>query len=193
MNRHARNWRDESGGITVLISMVICGAALITVLVLGVTRQGTGTEGATDKENSAKPPAPEFNLKDLEGNQIKLSDYKGKVMVLNFWATWCTPCRAEIPAFVKLREQYHDRGFEIIGVSLDEDATEAVARFAKNLKINYPIAMGNPEIVQAYGPIESIPMTFIIDRQGRLYGFIRGMVAHDQFEKIITPLLEAGS
>jgi peroxiredoxin len=133
--------------------------------------------------------APEFALKDLSGKQVRLSDYKGKVVVVNFWATWCGPCRLEIPDFVRLREQYHDRGLEIIGISMDEDGSEDVAKSAAAFKINYPVVMGTMETVEAFGPMNAIPTTFIIDRQGRIESRHLGMLLFDEVESAIKPLL----
>ena len=94
-------------------------------------------------------PAPAFNLQDLSGNPVKLSDYTGKVVILDFWATWCPPCRAEIPNFVELQKEYGKQGLVVIGVSLDEGGVAGVADFAKSQNVNYPIVMGNQDVANS--------------------------------------------
>ena len=109
--------------------------------------------------------------------------------MINFWATWCGPCRAEIPAFIRLRERYRDRGLEIIGVSLDEEPDETVSEFARQLHISYPVAIATLDDVQGYGPIDQIPTTFIVDRQGRIDSRRLGMMSFERIESAIKPLL----
>lgn len=139
--------------------------------------------------DGALKSAPDFNLKDLSGKTVKLSDFKGKVVVLNFWATWCGPCRAEIPALIKARNQYHDKGVEIIGISLDDDGSESVAAFAKQFKINYPIVIGTLKDVNNYGSFDSIPTTFVVDREGKIRSSHLGMVSFGDVENAVKPLL----
>ncbi|UCC38629.1 MAG: TlpA family protein disulfide reductase [Candidatus Aminicenantes bacterium] len=120
------------------------------------------------QEGNDYPQAPEFSLEDLEGNEIALSDYSGKVVFLNFWATWCGPCRHEIPGFIAAYKKYKDKGMKIIGISLDTISSESVLKFTKKYEMNYPVAMGTKEIVEDYGPIPAIPVTVIIDKNGKL-------------------------
>ncbi|HZX09744.1 MAG TPA: TlpA disulfide reductase family protein [Acidobacteriota bacterium] len=114
------------------------------------------------------PEAPDFVLKDLNGNEITLDDFKGKVLFINFWATWCPPCREEIPGFVSMYEIYNGRGMEILGVSLDQKGVEIVKKFAEMYEINYPMAMGTNQFIQDYQPGQYIPTTIIIDQEGRI-------------------------
>ena len=109
--------------------------------------------------------APDFELKDASGRIVKLSDYRGKVVVLDFWATWCPPCRQEIPGFVALQSKYKERGVEVIGVSFDE-SWALVKPFMQSNGINYTVVLGDQEIAQRYGGITGIPTTFVIDREG---------------------------
>jgi cytochrome c biogenesis protein CcmG/thiol:disulfide interchange protein DsbE len=139
------------------------------------------------------PQAPDFTLKDLEGNEVKLSDFRGKVVVLDFWATWCPPCRKGIPDFVEMQEKYGEDGFVIIGINLDQgeakEVVSMVADFAKNYKINYPVVIHNQEIVYAYGGIRSIPTTFILDKEGKVRQGVQGYRPKSFFTNIIDPLL----
>lgn len=113
-------------------------------------------------------PAPNFTLKDAGGTSVKLSDLKGKVVLLNFWATWCGPCALEIPWFIEFTQQYRSRGLEIVGVSMDEEGWTAVKPYITAKKINYRILLGNDSVGQLYGGVDSLPTTFLIDREGRL-------------------------
>ena len=137
--------------------------------------------------------APLWELKDLDGKTVKLSDFKGKVVLLNFWATWCPPCRQEIPDLVALQNQYKDQGLVVIGVSVDQNGPAAVKSFATRMKINYPIVMGDEKTAVAYGNIEAIPTTFFIDRAGNVAGAHRGGATQSMFEEAVKPLLEKGN
>jgi peroxiredoxin len=126
-------------------------------------------EDAQQKVHTLKnrKPAPDFTLKDASGQSIKLSDYKGKVVLLNFWATWCGPCTLEIPWFEEFEQQYRSKGFEVLGVSMDEDGWDVIKPYITEHKINYRVVLGNDSVGELYGGIDSLPTTFIIDREGR--------------------------
>lgn len=133
--------------------------------------------------------APPFSLENTEGKTVKLEDLKGKVIVLNFWATWCPPCRAEIPDFIKVYDKYKSKGVEILGVSLDHKGWEVVRPFVKSNKINYPVLLGDQRIAQAYGNIRSIPTTFIIDRKGKVVDQHVGAMSEKDLVKLFEKLL----
>ena len=114
------------------------------------------------------PDAPDFFLKDLNGNEVTLDDFEGKVLFVNFWATWCPPCREEIPGFVETYAVYHEKGMEILGISLDRQGVYVVKKFAEKYEVNYPIALGTQQLVQDYQPGQYIPTTIIIDREGKI-------------------------
>ena len=140
-------------------------------------------------EASPSITAPAWELKDVDGKTVKSSDFAGKVVVLDFWATWCPPCKAEIPGFVELQKQYGDKGLVIVGVSLDEQGPEVVTPFMNQFSINYPVVMGDAKIVQAFGGIRGIPTTFVIDRSGKIVSGHVGFAPKETFEKEIVPLL----
>jgi peroxiredoxin len=130
----------------------------------------------------------DFTLKDMNGVDYKLADLKGKVVLLNFWATWCGPCLAEIPEFVKAYEQHKSKGFEIVGV-LTEDAGEQLKAFASEHRMNYPLVMNSPEFEDAYGPIFGLPTSVMIARDGSVCKRHFGPMSKEQLEKELKPLL----
>ena len=132
-----------------------------------------------------------FSFKNSDGKKVSLSEFKGKVIILDFWATWCVPCKEEIPDFIKLQAKYGDRGLQIIGLSVDDSMNQA-KKYSAEMKINYPIllAEGKEDILRAYDPIRSIPVSIVIDRQGRIVARHEGIAKLDVFEKEILPLLE---
>ena len=133
--------------------------------------------------------APNFTLPDLNGKPFTFSNLKGKVVILDFWATWCPPCRAEIPHFKSLYSQYKGDGLEVIGIALDQGGANVVRPFAEDFQINYPILIGNQRVTEDYGGIRGIPTTFIIDRQGRIVEKFVGYRDKEVFESVIQDLL----
>lgn len=136
--------------------------------------------------------APDFTLPQLSGQPLKLSDYRGKVVLLDFWATWCEPCRVETPFFVALQKKYADHGLQIIGVSMD-DTADPVPAFYQQFKMNYPVVMGNAKIGEEYGGVLGLPIAFLIDRQGEIRAKHMGATDPSIFEKEIADLLKAGN
>ena len=137
------------------------------------------------------PAAPDFALTDISGQKLSLADYKGKVVLLDFWATWCGPCRIEIPGFVELQNKYREQGFSVIGVSLDtgSDAIGQVRDFYKEFKMNYPVAVGDDKVSELYGGILGLPTTFLIGRDGRIYSKHPGATPVSIFEQEVKTLL----
>ena len=134
------------------------------------------------------PLAPQFSLTDVFGHKLNLADYRGKVVLLDFWATWCGPCRMEIPGFVRLQSQYGSQGFQIIGISMDDSASP-VLPFYKQFGMNYPVAMGDAQLAALYGGIIGLPTTFLIGRDGRIYDKVPGAVDEERFVVEIKTLL----
>ena len=138
---------------------------------------------------NAKPANMDFTMKDLDGKQVSLSSFKGKVVLLNFWATWCGPCKAEIPGFVEIQEKYKDQ-LVIVGFSVD-DTAEKAREYAKQYKMNYPVLLGEgrEDVQDAYGPIWGIPASFIISKDGRVCRKHLGIAPKAVFEKEVVALM----
>ena len=132
----------------------------------------------------------DFTVKDLDGKDVSLSSFKGKVIVLDFWATWCAPCKAEIPGFVELQKAYGSEGLQMVGVSVD-DKVETLRPFASEFKMNYPVlvGLGRDDLQDAYGPLWGIPTTFVISRDGKICRKHSGLVGKERYEKDIKALL----
>jgi len=143
------------------------------------------------KEDGTRKAAPEFALKDASGKLVHLSDFKGKVVLLDFWATWCSPCNIEIPWFMEFERKYKDRGFEVLGVSMDDDGWKAITPFVAEKKINYRVVLGDDKTGDLYGSIEALPTTFVIDREGRIASVHVGLSGRKDFEDAIEKLLDA--
>ena len=137
--------------------------------------------------------APALTLKDIKGRTFRLSDHKGKVVLINFWATWCPPCRAEIPDLIKLQRQYGSSGLQIVGITDPPEKLSTVRAFSKNLKINYPIALGTKATKLLFTNNDTLPLTIVIDRNGNVVEIIEGILLPEEFETIVKPLLSSKS
>jgi thiol-disulfide isomerase/thioredoxin len=133
---------------------------------------------------------PQLTLKDIQGRYIRLSDYRGKVVMINFWATWCPPCRAEIPDLIRLQREYRSRGLQIIGVTYPPQQLAEVRRFARKAKMNYPVGLGTKEMKLLFSPSETLPITIVIGTDGTIRDIIEGILLPEEFEQKIKPLLK---
>jgi peroxiredoxin len=182
--------------IQAAIGCIALGACLVWTGCSNIPEAGFGPRSvhAAVKPEHDRKTAPEFALKDSNGQTVHLADYKGKVVLLDFWATWCGPCKIEIPWFIEFEQQFKDRGFAVLGVSMDEDGWEAVKPYMEDLKINYRILLGNDQVSDIYGGVESLPTTLLIDRQGKIasvhIGLSRGK---EEFRDDIDRLLGSSS
>ena len=145
--------------------------------------------GATFAHAQDARKAPALTLKDIEGRSISLSDYKGKVVLLNFWATWCPPCRAEIPDLVRAQRRYGNRGLQVVGVTYPPEKISRVRRFLRRLGVNYPVAVGTKQTRALFDKGETLPLTVVFDREGNIREVIEGILLPEEFEQKVLPLL----
>ncbi len=150
------------------------------VLFFGCTNKG--------EQASAEPTAPEFTLQDMNGNTVSLSNFKGKVVIIDFWATWCSPCRAAIPGLERLYKAYNAKGLVVLGISVDQGGWESVKEFGTGLGVTYPILKGNDDVFVKY-MVRSIPMLVITDRNGKVHKQLIGAMSEEDLENEVKALL----
>jgi peroxiredoxin len=180
------------------------GVSLVFTYVLLGTGCSKGSVKASAKSDAiAKPaqfqlkdavgqPTPEFSLKDGNGQTVHIADYKGKVVLLDFWATWCGPCKVEIPWFIDFERQFKDQGFAVLGVSMDEDGWSVVKPYVKDRQMNYRILLGDDKVSTAYGGLDALPTTLLISREGKIASVHEGVsMGKEEFKNAIAQLLEA--
>ena len=176
------------------MSALRLGTVLATAVLLGGLvywgRPARPARAASLKPDGQRHAAPDFSLKDTDGKTVRLSDYKGKVVLLDFWATYCGPCKIEIPWFMDFERKHKDQGFSVLGVSMDEDGWDAVKPFVNEVGINYRVMMGNDSTADSYGGIEALPTTFLIDRDGKIAAVHVGLTSKSDFENAIEQLLQ---
>ena len=181
-----------------LIGLLLVGAALALFVaekrqVLAPDAPDTVKDVPTPKAPSAPAirgkPAPDVELPDLSGAKLRLRDLKDKVLLVNFWATWCAPCEIEIPWFNDFDKKYREQGLEIVGISLDEEGPEVVKRFVDKKKMTYKVVMGDEKAAEAFGGVIGLPTTFLVDRNGKFYSMHRGLVGKDIVEEELLELL----
>ena len=174
--------------IGVVSLMIYAGARL--------SRQTAAQSGGAPPEeaSSLKPgsTAPDFELKTVDGKPVKLSSYRGKAVLLNFWATWCGPCKIEIPWLVDFYKQYQPNGLEIVGIAMDSEHDE-IPKFVKDMNINYTILEGTENVSDAYGGLSGYPVTFFIDRNGKIVNVVYGLKGHSDLEDDIKKALGASA
>jgi thiol-disulfide isomerase/thioredoxin len=183
----------------------VIAIAAIAVIVLAAHYADKATRlsvrgGTFKKDNTeAGKPAPDFTLKDLDGKNIALSQYRGKVVLVNFWATWCDPCRVEIPWLIEMQQKYSAKGFTVLGIAMDEEGKSVVAPFVQKEQfeidgggkslMNYPIVIGDEEVVDKFGGLFGYPTSVLISRDGKLIKRITGLISYDEIAKAIESQL----
>jgi peroxiredoxin len=179
-------------------SFLIIGfvAGMILGAIIGAHEQGKADRTTVIAATRIRPGhndgqmAPDFQLSSLDGRQVKLSSYRGKAVLLNFWASWCGPCKVEMPWFAELQQRYHQQGLEVIGVSVDNEGKDKIAAFVKEMHANYTILLGTDEVSDAYGGIQGLPTSFYIDRNGKIVNQVAGLISEDEIEDNVKKALQ---
>ncbi len=135
-------------------------------------------------------PAPDFTLQTLDGKNISLSDFKGKAVLVNFWATWCGPCKIETPWLVELQNQYGAQGLQVVGVAMDDSGKDEIAQFAKEMGVNYPVLIGKEAVGDAYGGVPALPESFFVGRDGKIVDRIIGLKGRSEIEDSVKKALQ---
>lgn len=175
----------RSSQTLVAVVALLAGLVLVTLLVIG----GSGRRGGAGAGSAQGMPMPEFTLASLGGSPVSKRDFAGRVVLFDFWATWCGPCRRGIPDFVELHAAYAGRGLAILGVGLDQEGAAALKPFAEKLKISYPVLLGNQETAKRWGGVAAIPATFIVDRKGIVRKQYVGFQPKPVLEAAVSSLL----
>jgi peroxiredoxin len=172
--------------VIIVVAMVV---SLMLVFGFNMTRRSPHQNSGG---KMAGQLAPDFTLQSLEGKTVHLSDFRGKAVLLNFWATWCQPCKIEMPWFVELQKQYGSEGLQVIGVAMDDASPEDIAKFAKDLGVDYPILIGKEALSEAYGGVPFLPTTFYIGRDGKVVDKVFGLKGKGEIEDSIKKALAEG-
>jgi peroxiredoxin len=170
--------------VIVIVAVVI---ALMLVVGLRMARRPQRLAASQMKGDVA----PDFTLQSLDGKTVHLSDYRGKAVLLNFWATWCAPCKIEMPWFVELQKQYGPVGLQIIGVAMDDASPKDIAAFAKEMGVNYPVLIGKESVGDAYGGVQFLPESFYIDRNGKVLDKVFGLKGRGEIEDNIRKIVDS--
>jgi thiol-disulfide isomerase/thioredoxin len=173
--------------VLVVVALVV---ALMLVFGFKMARHSPGMATGNAQMNGI---APDFTLQSLDGKTVRLSDFRGKPVVLNFWATWCGPCKIEMPWFVDLQKQYGPAGLQFLGVAMDDASSKDIAEFAESMKVNYPILIGKESVGDAYGGVQFLPETFYIDRNGKVVDKAFGLKGRGEIEDAIKKILAPSS
>ena len=187
MRRDSRTGRGWSR-ILPRCGRLICGRALACAAFLSIASLLANHALCYGKTPAANQQAPAFSRIDLQGRRIRLADYRGKVVLLNFWASWCAPCLLEMPRFVEWQSSYRAQGLQVLGVSMDDEASPARALDHK-LHLNYPVLMGDARLGELYGGILGLPVTYLLDRRGRIRSRFQGEANLGKIEAQLKILL----
>ncbi len=174
--------------------VIVVVALLVTVmLAFGFHRaRRLSNQSPLSSLNTKGGAAPDFTLQSLEGKTVHLSDFRGKAVLLNFWATWCQPCKIEMPWFVELQKQYGPEGLQVVGVAMDDASPADIGKFAKELGVNYPVLIGKEAVGDAYGGVQFLPATFYIGRDGKVVDKVFGLKGRGEIEDDIKKSLASG-
>ena len=171
------------------VVLIVVAVVISLMLVFGIQKTRHARSAGAGKLQGQ--PAPDFSLASLDGKTLKLSDFRGKAVLLNFWATWCEPCKVEMPWFVDLQKKYGPEGLQVLGVAMDDASPKEIADFAQKMGVNYPIVVGKEAVGDQYGGIPYLPSTFYIDRDGKVVDRVYGLVSRSEIEDNIRKTLAA--
>jgi peroxiredoxin len=177
----------KRNAIVFVILCVAIGAMVASGKYLNRARKTQGSVSMVGDVRGLR--APDFELTSLDGKRVKLSDYRGKAVLLNFWATWCSPCKVEMPWFVDLQKKYGADGLVVVGVAMDDTDTPKIAQFASEMGVNYPVLLGTDKVSEDYGNVQYLPTTFYIDREGKIIGKGTGLLGRDEVEQSVQKAL----
>jgi thiol-disulfide isomerase/thioredoxin len=184
---------EDAVGRYLLIFGLILAAVAVGLTVIARRSQTKPAAVASIPAPSAPAirgkPAADFELPNLEGSQVRMAAFKNKVVLVNFWATWCAPCIVEIPWFIEFQKKYGPQGLEIVGISMDDTGAKDVVPFVKKHGMTYTVLLGDDNVAEKFGGILGLPTTFLVDRNGKYYSIHRGLVNHDAIEKELQTLL----
>ena len=170
------------------LALVVVAFVVALMLYVGLHMARRSGRGSTPRITRSTV-APDFSLESLEGKTMRLSDFRGKAVLLNFWATWCGPCKIEMPWFVELQQKYGSQGLQVVGVAMDDASKEDIAKFAKQMGVNYPVLIGKEAVGDSYGGIPALPETFFIGRDGKVVDKILGLRGKAEIEDAIKKAL----
>jgi thiol-disulfide isomerase/thioredoxin len=171
--------------------LVFAGAVAAAMLFAAIHAARNQRSGAVGGQIQGQV-APDFELQSLDGTNMKLSSYRGKAVLLNFWATWCGPCKIEMPWFIELQKQYGPQGLQIVGVAMDDSSNEEISKFVKEMGVDYPILLGKESVGEQYGGVGVLPTTYFIDRDGKIVAREFGLQSRSVFVDHIKQALSQG-
>jgi peroxiredoxin len=172
------------------VVLIVIAIVISLMLVFGIQKARHNSNGPSGAK-LLNQPAPDFALASLDGKTLKLSDYHGKAVLLNFWATWCEPCKIEMPWFVDLQKKYGPQGLQVLGVAMDDAPTKDIADFSQKMGVNYPVLIGKEEVGTQYGGVQFLPSTFYINRDGKIIDRVFGLVSRSEIEANVQKALGA--
>lgn len=171
------------------LALVVVAVIAAAMLYFGFHMARRGESGAPSIVGKSTP-APDFTLEQLNGGNLKLSDLRGKAVLLNFWATWCGPCKIETPWLVEMQNQYGNQGLQVIGVAMDDSGKDEISKFAKDMGVNYPVLLGKEAVGEEYGGVPALPESFFIGRDGKIVDRIIGLKGKAEIEDSIKKALK---
>lgn len=189
-------WKARLFGIGALTFLLLGVGGLYIAFTGGITPSQPAKQVPSPAPGSpAQHPlrgkaAPDFSLKQMNGETFRLSDYRGEIVVVNFWATWCAPCRKEIPGFIALQEEWADKGVTFVGVSLDDEGFEVVRPYAEKMGINYPLVVGDDRLTKKYGGVQGLPTSFVVGPEGTVQSAHLGFWAETELRNQLRPLMK---